>query len=100
MKLLTLVLIGRFMEREAVIIAKEAIREMSLEYFKDMQYMQIIKETLIPNTVRYVVFETLDEIIIERYLDSVLAGLTKELASTIRPNSRPTGIAHVRTDSG
>jgi len=39
LKLLTLVLIGRFMEKESVIIAKEAIREMSLDYFKDLQYM-------------------------------------------------------------
>ena len=43
-----------------------------------------MKETLIPDTVRYVVFEALDELIIERYLDDVLSNLIKELASIIK----------------
>jgi hypothetical protein len=94
--MLTLVLIGRFIEKEVFIVAKECIREMSLDYYKDLQYTQVIKETLIPNTVRYVVFESLDEIIIERYLDGVISNLTKELASRqLTLIARPTCFTHV-----
>ena len=46
-----------------MIVAKDAIRDMSQSYFKDLQYNQILKDILIPNTVRYVVFEAIDEII-------------------------------------
>lgn len=81
LKLLTLVFISRFIEKEVFVIAKETIRDMSLDYFKDLQYTQILKEVLIPNTVRFVVFEALDELIMERYLDEVINNLTKELSS-------------------
>lgn len=39
-----------------------------------------MKEVLIPNTVRFVVYEALDEIIMEKYLESVIGNLTAELA--------------------
>ena len=55
--------IERMIEKESVIVAKECIREMSGSYFRDMQYTHLLKDLLVPNTVRFVVFEALDEVI-------------------------------------
>lgn len=62
-------------------MAKDCIKELSSDYFKIIQYQKVMKDMLIPNTVRYVAFEALDEIILEKYLDSVINNLIKELAS-------------------
>lgn len=83
MKLMTLQFIERFIEKEVFVVAKEGIREQSDDYFKDLQYSKLMKDILIPNTVRHVVFEAIDDIILENYLENTVNNLIKELASKI-----------------
>lgn len=39
--------------------------------------MKIIKEITIPNTVRVVVLEALDELVLEKYLDDLFKEMTR-----------------------
>ena len=80
MKLVTFQMIQDFMDKEVYIIAKEAIKESSANYYIDLQYARVIKEHIIPNTLRTIIFEALDDLAIEKYLDDLCAEMVREIS--------------------
>ena len=49
----------------------------------ELQYEAIIRENLIPNAIKYVVFDAIDEVIIEQYFDEIVTRLATELANPL-----------------
>ncbi|KAM3131122.1 hypothetical protein pb186bvf_016820 [Paramecium bursaria] len=85
MKLVVFQVIQWFLDKEVYIVAKETIQEQSQNYYLDLQYQKVMREYIIPNTIRTIILEALDEIVIEQYLEKLyqeqIRSLSQPLAS-------------------
>lgn len=83
MKLVAIQLIQQFMDKEVYIIAKETIKESSQDYYQDLQYVRVMKEYIIPNTVRSIILDALNDLAIEKYLDDLCNEMVRQLAQPL-----------------
>lgn len=80
MKLVAFQTIQNFLDKEVYIIAKDAIKESSSNYYIDLQYARVIKDHIIPNTLRTIIFEALDDLAIEKYLNDLCSEMVREIS--------------------
>ncbi|CAD8059396.1 unnamed protein product [Paramecium sonneborni] len=83
MKLVAFQTIQNFLDKEVYIIAKDAIKESSSNYYIDLQYARVIKDHIIPNTLRTIIFEALDDLAIEKYLNDLCSEMVREISQPL-----------------